>query len=124
MGLFDSNSSSSTTNFMTDNRVTGTEGSNNISGTGNAITVTDAGAIENSFDFASDAMGSFENMFSGLLDSSTKNNEAILSSVSENTASLLNMTKSESERSLETVYPYIIGGVSLIAIVMLMKGLK
>lgn len=121
-------SSTSTTYF--DERVTGAEGSHIsnavIHGEGNNIQITDGGAVKDSLSFAGDAVNAALNYS---LASQAKTMELLkeqgseqLSFLNSAYSSSLAAQRSSEERIISDISPWLIGGVSIVALMALTRG--
>ena len=124
-----SSSSSTTTNYY-DERVTGAEGSHianaTIHGDGNNVQITDGGAVKDSLTFAGSAVEAALTFSlasqANALDILEKQGSEQLNFVTTAYNSALSAQKSADERIVSDIMPYMIGGVSLIALIALTRG--
>ena len=129
-GSSKSSSHSSTTTNYYDERVTGAEGSHianaTIHGNGNNVQITDGGAVQDSLTFAGNAVEAALTFGlasqSNALEVLEKQGSEQLNFVTTAYNSALAAQKSADERLISDIMPYLIGGVSLIALRALTRG--
>ena len=129
-GKSKSSSTNTTSTQYFDERVTGAEGSHIsnavIHGEGNNIQITDGGAVKDSLTFAGDAVNA---ALTFSLASQSKTMEVLreqgneqLSFLNSAYSSSLAAQRSSEERIITSLAPYLIGGVSIVALMALTRG--
>lgn len=136
-GKSSGHTSNTTSTQYFDERVTGAEGSHIsnavIHGTGNSVQITDGGAVKDSLSFAGEAVGFVGDAVSAALNfslASQANTMELLKEQGSEQLSFLNSAYSSSlaaqrsseERIITNIAPYLIGGVSIIALMALTRG--
>ena len=136
-GSSKSSSHSSTTTNYYDERITGAEGSHianaTINGDGNNVQITDGGAVKDSLAFANNGLNFAGNAVEAALTFSLASQNNALEVLEKQGSEQLNFVttaynsalaaqKSADERLISDIMPYLIGGVSLIALMALTRG--
>ena len=124
MGGKSSSSSSSTTNYI-DERIAATDGAI-VAREGSTVSVLDGGAIKEAFQFGTNALDANSEIVLKALDYANDLGLGALKSIGENASQAFDFVDKQRQdeigRSYRDIMPWLVGGVSVVAIAWAMKG--